>query len=132
MVMTALRWLSYLFIPVSILLTILVLPKVHLGSIHAHASWVGLSSAFSFILIAGGLGYLNVASDYSRYLPRNSSRGAIVAVTDEVGHTSELPAAALAASPPANQAHPPYPARMGSLLQKMGWVSGPPRSSPGG
>ena len=76
--MTALRWLSYLFIPVSIILTVLVLPKVHLGSIHAHASWVGLSSAFSFILIAGGLGYINVASDYSRYLPRNASKRAIV------------------------------------------------------
>ena len=70
MVMAALRWLSYLFIPISVMVTILVLPKVNLGSIHTHASWAGLSSAFSFILIAGGLGYINVASDYSRYLPQ--------------------------------------------------------------
>lgn len=78
MVMAALRWLSYLFIPISVLLTILVLPKVHIGSIHTHATWVGLSSAFSFILIAGGLGYINVGSDYSRYLPKDASKVAIV------------------------------------------------------
>lgn len=78
MVMTSLRWLSYAFIVLSIVLTILVLPKVHLSAIHTHANWVGLSSAFSFILIAGGLGYINEASDYSRYLPPGTRKASIV------------------------------------------------------
>ena len=78
MVMTSMRWLSYAFVVLSVILTIVVLPKVHLSTIHAHASWIGLSSAFSFILIAGGLGYINEASDYSRYLPKSTSKPAIV------------------------------------------------------
>lgn len=78
MVMTSLKWLSYAFVILSIILTIVVIPKVHPGAIHAHANWVGISSAFSFILIAGGLGYINEANDYSRYLPKSSSKAAIV------------------------------------------------------
>ncbi len=69
-----LRYLSYVFIVVFIIMAILVIPHAHLSALHQHASWWIWTTGLVLIVSAGGLGWTENAADYSRYLPQNTPR----------------------------------------------------------
>jgi purine-cytosine permease-like protein len=61
------------------LMAVLTVPKVNLH-VPAHgASWGALTIYLALVISAGGLGWTENGNDYSRYLPRSSSRRQIVA-----------------------------------------------------
>ena len=77
------KWLAYLLTVLTLVMAVLLLGKVNwdyqptgaLGASTPLATWfLGLAT----VLGAGAMSWVNYASDYSRYLPRNSSRAAIV------------------------------------------------------
>lgn len=77
------KWLSYLLTILTLIMALVTLPQIHwdyvpstkLAASTPLATWfLGLAT----ILGAGAMSWVNFASDYSRYLPRNSNRGAIV------------------------------------------------------
>ncbi len=69
-----LRYLSFVFIIVFVIMAILVLPHVHLSTYHKSASWAIWTTAVVLIVSAGGLGWTENGNDYSRYLPRSTSK----------------------------------------------------------
>ena len=54
-------------------MAVVVIPRVHLGAIAESGNLSSLSVAVALIVSAGGLSWANTGSDYSRYLPSNSS-----------------------------------------------------------
>jgi nucleobase:cation symporter-1, NCS1 family len=72
-ILAAEKWLAWLFIPLFAVMAILVAPKVHLGSLPAGAGWGTVMVAVAVIISGGGLPWANTGSDYSRYLPADSS-----------------------------------------------------------
>jgi len=106
-----LRYLSFVFIVVFAVMAILVIPHAHLSALHGqHTSWWLWTTALVLIVSAGGLGWTENASDYSRYLPRDTPKaktfwaatlgGAIPSILLEL-----LGAAAYLVSPEATQAY---------------------------
>jgi NCS1 family nucleobase:cation symporter-1 len=76
-----LKWLAFPFVALFIIMAIITAGKVNLHITPHGAGWGGLMVALALIMSAGGLGWTENANDYSRYLPRNSSkRGIILAV----------------------------------------------------
>ncbi len=73
-----LRYLSFVFIVVFAVMAFLVLPHVHLSALHQHGSWQLVTSALIVIVSAGGLGWIENANDYSRYIPPTASKTKIV------------------------------------------------------
>jgi len=72
---TILRYLSYVFIVVFIIMAFLVIPHAHLSALHgAHTSWWLWTTGLVLIVSAGGLGWTENAADYSRYLPRDTPK----------------------------------------------------------
>ncbi len=71
-----LRYLSFVFIAVFVVMAILVIPHVHLSTFHSHASWEIWTTAVVLLVSAGGLGWTENANDYSRYLPTGTSKAA--------------------------------------------------------
>jgi NCS1 family nucleobase:cation symporter-1 len=69
-----LRYLSFIFIIVFAIMAILVIPHVHLSTYHKSATWEVWTTAVVLLVSAGGLGWTENASDYSRYLPRSTSK----------------------------------------------------------
>ncbi|MCL4421756.1 MAG: cytosine permease [Actinobacteria bacterium] len=69
-----LRYLSFVFIIVFAIMAVLVLPHVHLSSYHKSATWEIWTTAVVLIVSAGGLGWTENGNDYSRYLPRATSK----------------------------------------------------------
>jgi len=69
-----LRYLSYVFIVVFIVMAILVIPHAHVTSLHQHTSWWLWTTALVLVVSAGGLGWTENAADYSRYLPRDTPK----------------------------------------------------------
>jgi NCS1 nucleoside transporter family len=69
-----LRSLSFVFIAVFAVMAALVIPHVHLGSYHKSASWEVWTTGVVLLVSAGGLGWTENANDYSRYLPRQTSK----------------------------------------------------------
>ena len=76
---TTLRYLSYVFIPVFVVMAFLVVPHVNINSLHQHASWALLTSALIVVISSGGFGWAENASDYSRYIPTDTPKGRVVA-----------------------------------------------------
>ena len=74
MITKTLRYLSYVFIVLFAVMAVLVVPHVNLGHFHQQASWAVWTTALVLIIAAGGLGWTENASDYSRYLPRATPR----------------------------------------------------------
>jgi NCS1 family nucleobase:cation symporter-1 len=72
-----LRMLVPPFVVLFILLAIFALPKAHLGA-GSNANWETMTGALALILSAGGYGWVMNASDFSRYLPEQTSRRRIV------------------------------------------------------
>ena len=71
---TVLRYLSYVFIVLFAVMAILVLPHVHWASLQAGGSWWLWTTAVVVIVSTGGLGWTENAADYSRYLPKATSK----------------------------------------------------------
>jgi NCS1 nucleoside transporter family len=75
---TVLRYLSYVFIVLFAIMAVLVIPKAHVSSLHgAHTTWWLWTTGLVLIVSAGGLGWTENASDYSRYLPSDVSQSRV-------------------------------------------------------
>jgi NCS1 nucleoside transporter family len=72
-----LRYLSFVFIVLFAVMAGLVIPKAHLNAVHPSGTpnWWLWTGALVVIVSAGGLGWTENASDYSRYLPRTTPKG---------------------------------------------------------
>ncbi len=81
------RWLAFAFVGFSIVMAVLLAPKVHPAAVHGTGGLAAWTLAAAILLANGGLGWPN-ASDFTRYLPRETSRRAIVGA---VGLGSYLP-----------------------------------------
>jgi len=73
-----LKWLAFPFVALFVIMAIITASKVNLHVTPHGAGWGGLMVALALVMSAGGLGWTENANDYSRYLPRNSSKGGIV------------------------------------------------------
>jgi NCS1 nucleoside transporter family len=71
---TVLRYLSYVFIVLFAIMAILVLPHVHWASLQTGTTWWLWTTAVVVIVSTGGLGWTENAADYSRYLPKATSK----------------------------------------------------------
>lgn len=60
-----------------VVMAILVGPKVHPSLLHQHAGVGGISIALALTLSGGGLDWAAYASDYSRYIPRATSKARV-------------------------------------------------------
>jgi len=69
------RWVAYIAIPLLSIMGIMILTKVNLGSSKA-GGWAAMSVAIALVMANGGLS-ANCGSDYSRYLPEDSSKTAV-------------------------------------------------------
>ena len=73
-----LRYLSFVFIVVFAIMAVLVIPHAHLSALHEPKgftdSWWVWTTGLVVIVSAGGLGWSENASDYSRYLPRDTPK----------------------------------------------------------
>ena len=74
MITKTLRYLSFVFIVLFAVMAVLVVPHVNLAHFHQQASWAVWTTAVVLIIAAGGLGWTENASDYSRYLPRATAK----------------------------------------------------------
>ncbi len=74
MISKTLRYLSFVFILLFAVMAVLVAPHVNLSHFHQQASWAVWTTAVVLIIAAGGLGWTENASDYSRYLPRTTAK----------------------------------------------------------
>jgi purine-cytosine permease-like protein len=74
------RWLTVLMVIVTAVYIALTVDKIHLGAAKGLPS--GTTSAFigaAILVLTGfGLGWVNSAADYSRYLPRSTRTGGVV------------------------------------------------------
>ncbi len=77
-VSTVLRYLSFVFIVVFVIMAALVIPHAHPGRLHQHTSWWLWTTGLVLIVSVGGLGWTENAADYSRYLPRDTSKAKTV------------------------------------------------------
>ncbi len=71
------RWLAIVFVGVSIVMAVLLAPKIDPAAVHGTGGLTAWTLAVAILLANGGLGWPN-ASDYTRYLPRETPRRAIV------------------------------------------------------
>jgi NCS1 family nucleobase:cation symporter-1 len=75
----ALRVLSVPFLAVFILMTVLIVPKVHPSDISHGGNWVTLSIGLTFAIAASGIGWVIQGNDYSRYLHSSVPSGKVIA-----------------------------------------------------
>lgn len=73
MIVAAQRRLALVFGALFIVMAILVAPKLNLGTLSHSGPWQDVTLSIALIVSAGGLSWANTGSDYSRYLPRDSS-----------------------------------------------------------
>lgn len=73
-----LRWLTYPFVALFVIMAIITADKVHLGEISHGAGWGSFMVALALVISAGGLGWTENANDYSRYLPATTEKWRIV------------------------------------------------------
>jgi NCS1 family nucleobase:cation symporter-1 len=69
-----LRYLSFVFIVLFVVMAALVIPKAHISHLHQHTSWWIWTTGLVLIVSAGGLSWTENAADYSRYLPRSTPK----------------------------------------------------------
>jgi NCS1 family nucleobase:cation symporter-1 len=68
------RKLAWIFGGIFVLIAIMVAPKIHLGALSHGGSWDKLTLAIALVVAGGGFSWANTGSDYSRYLPKSSSK----------------------------------------------------------
>ncbi len=71
---SVLRYLSVVFIVLFAIMAALILPHVNLAKVSHGTSWWLWTTGLVLIVSVGGLGWTENAADYSRYLPRGTSR----------------------------------------------------------
>ena len=76
-ILKALKWLTYPFLVLFVILAILTAGKVHLSASHG-TGFANMAIAFALVFSVAGLGWNYNGSDYSRYLPKASSQKSIV------------------------------------------------------
>jgi nucleobase:cation symporter-1, NCS1 family len=77
-VLKVLKWLAFPFVILFVIMAIITSSKVNLH-VPAHgAGWGALLVFMALVISAGGLGWTENASDYSRYLPPTASKRQIV------------------------------------------------------
>ncbi|RJO78379.1 thiamine permease [Nocardia panacis] len=74
------KWLTITFGLLTIVYLVLTAPRVSFHST-GHFGWGAFAGGVAFAATAFGLGWVNCAADYSRYLPRSASRRAVVGWT---------------------------------------------------
>lgn len=74
-----LRVLLVPFTALFVVLAALTLGKARVNDYIHGASWQTFMAGLAFVIIVSGLGWTENGNDYSRYIPRNASRPAIVA-----------------------------------------------------
>lgn len=72
-IMVAQRFLGWIFAVLFIVMAVLIIPKVHLGTLARGGGWGTIMVGIALVISAGGLSWANTGSDYSRYLPADSS-----------------------------------------------------------
>ena len=77
MIVAAQRRLALVFGVLFVVMAVLVAPKLHVGTLSHSGPWQDVTLAVALIVSAGGLSWANTGSDYSRYLPRNTSPKAV-------------------------------------------------------
>jgi purine-cytosine permease-like protein len=77
-VLKALKWLSFPFIILFVIMAVITTPKVNLHVPVHGAGWGSLMIFMALVISAGGLGWTENANDYSRYLPPTASKRRIV------------------------------------------------------
>jgi purine-cytosine permease-like protein len=77
-VVKVLRWLVIPFVLLYVILAVLTISKADAGSVHTGASWQTMMGGLAFTITLSGLGWVESGNDFSRYLPRTSSRRSIV------------------------------------------------------
>jgi len=75
-ILQVLKWLTLPFFALFVILAILAAPKVHLSA-HSGASFATVAIAFAIVFSVTGLGWNYNGSDYTRYLPKQTSQRAI-------------------------------------------------------
>ena len=92
---TVLRYLSFVFIVLFVVMAILVLPHVHWASLQTGTTWWLWTTAVVLIVSTGGLGWTENAADYSRYLPKDTRKAKIFwSAEPRCGHPLDPPRAA--------------------------------------
>jgi len=77
-------WFTWAFAVLTVVFMALVWSEIDWGKVTSLPSgpfWGGLVGGTSIIMAGLGIGWVNAAADYSRYLPRSSSSGAVVGWT---------------------------------------------------
>lgn len=77
-ILRLLKWLAYPFIALFVVMAALTAGKVDLHAQAHGASWGTLMVFLALVISTGGLGWTENASDFSRYLPENTSRKRVV------------------------------------------------------
>jgi NCS1 family nucleobase:cation symporter-1 len=89
-VIKALRMLIIPFAVLYVILAFLTLGKVDLHAAHTGASWSVFMAGLAFTIALSGLGWVENGNDYSRYLPPDAPKGAIVGWTFLGGYVPEV------------------------------------------
>jgi purine-cytosine permease-like protein len=77
-IMATQRLFAWVFGVLFVVMAVLVVPKVHVGALaHGGGGWAAVTVAIALVASGGGLSWANTGSDYSRYLPRDSSGRAV-------------------------------------------------------
>lgn len=77
-VVKVLRILAVPFVALYIVLAILALGKANPGGVHHGASWQAMMGGLAFTITLTGLGWVESANDFSRYLRPDASKPSIV------------------------------------------------------
>ena len=76
-IMLVQKYLTYLLVPVFIVMAILVSGKVHISALSHGASWAVFTEGLALVISGGGLSWANTGSDYSRYLTKETKGSSI-------------------------------------------------------
>jgi purine-cytosine permease-like protein len=77
-ILRTLKWLAIPFVVLFVILAFLTLHHAKLHAVHPGAGWADWMAGLAFIIVTSGLGWTENGNDYSRYIPRDASRPAIV------------------------------------------------------
>ncbi len=77
-VLKVLRWLVIPFVVLFVIMAVITSSKVNLHAVPHGAGWGAMMAVLALVISAGGLGWTENGSDYSRYLPPSADRKRIV------------------------------------------------------
>ena len=82
-IMRVQTWITAVTAVLTVVYAVLVIDQIDLGTVTAVPSGSGqdMIGALVFLMTGFGLGWVNAAADYSRYLPRRASSGGVIGWT---------------------------------------------------